>query len=281
MPTHYSQTELEAQYNNQRRVPEFPRLVARWRERSAAIQASAECRLDLAYGDGPRDRFDYYPCATPHAPLLVYLHGGYWQAGDKSLYGFLTPGPVAGGFNVAIPNYDLCPQAALEDIGPQLARALIHLHGQAMELGFDREQIYLSGHSAGGHLTAMLLATDFSQLQPELPTGLFRAGISISGLFDLAPLIPTSLNSALGLNRARAGALSPIHLTPVSSAPLLASVGAEESEEFHRQARAICQAWEPAGRYLEIPASNHFTVLQSLAEPDGQLCRQLRNSARP
>lgn len=279
MAIDYSDAELEAQYNNQKRVPEFPQLVEQWRRRSAGVQSAAACRLDLAYGEGPRDRFDYYACGQQNAPLLIYLHGGYWQAGDKSLYGFLTPGPVAAGFNVAIPNYPLCPDAALENITPQLTRLVAHLYNDAPVLGFDRERMVLSGHSAGGHLTAMLLAADFSQLQPRLPAGPFRSGISISGLYDLAPLIPTSINTALGLDIDRARKLSPIYMKAASDTPLLACAGTLESEEFHRQARGICHAWDPLGEYLAIPASNHFTVLESLSSSSGALCARLHDLA--
>ncbi len=213
---------LEVQYNNQRRVPEFPQLIEQWRRRSRALQAGSDCRLDLAYGEGSRDRFDYYACGELQAPLLIYLHG------------------------------------------------------QAGELNFDPEQIYLSGHSAGGHLTALLLTTDFSQQSSKLPRSLLTAGISISGLFDLEPLIPTSINRLLNLNRERARALSPLHMTPVSQAPLLACVGADESAAFLHQSRDINQAWSHCGQYLEIPACNHFTVLESLADTAGRLCAGLR-----
>ncbi len=275
MSTDYSDEQLETQYNNQRRVPQFSELVAQWRRRSSDTKKFCDCRLDLRYGNGPRDHYDYYGCGNSKAPLLVYLHGGYWQGGDKSLYAFLTPGPVNAGFNVAIPNYNLCPQVALETIAPQLARAMIHLHRQASDLGFDPQQIYLSGHSAGGHLGAVLLATHFSRLDAQLPASIFAAGILISGLFELPPLIPTSINAALGLTRERALRLSPVHMRPVRDTPVLACVGAEESEEFLRQSVEFSHAWQPGGRYLEIPGANHFTILESLGNQDGLLCAGL------
>jgi arylformamidase len=280
MPSSYSNEELEAQYNNRLRVPEFAQRLEQWLQRSHQQQALSECRLDLAYGPGTRDRFDYYPCGDPHAALLIYIHGGYWQAGDKSQYGFVSEGPRASGFNVAILNYDLCPQVDFENIPTQLTRALIVLFGQAEELGFDPKQIILSGHSAGGHLTALLLATDFSQHDSQLPVSLFKAGISISGVFDLIPLIPTSINTALGLDENRARPLSPIHMHPVSGTPLVTAVGGDESEEFLRQSAAMSKAWScnglRQGQYLEIPNCNHFTIVEQLADYQGQLCASLR-----
>ncbi len=280
MSTSYSNEELEAQYNNRLRVPEFAQRLEQWLQRSSQQQSLSECRLDLAYGPGLRDRFDFYACGERHGPLLIYIHGGYWQAGDKSQYGFISEGPRASGFNVAILNYDLCPQVNFEDIPKQLTQALIHLFSQAEELGFDQEQIILSGHSAGGHLTALLLAADFSQHGSQLPASLFKAGISISGVFDLIPLIPTSINTALGLDENRARSLSPIHMQPASTAPLLAAVGGDESEEFLRQSEAMSAAWNHNGRmqgqYLEIADCNHFTIVEQLADYQGLLCARLR-----
>ncbi len=267
---------FEGQYNNQKRVPQFPQWVAQWREQSALQKDIVDCQLDLVYGHGPREHYDFYACGNTNAPLLIYLHGGYWQSGNKSLYGFLTPGPIDAGFNVAIPNYDLCPTVALEDITPQLVRALVYIRSQAGILGFDADRIYLCGHSAGGHLTAMLMAQAVAKLYPHNSASYICAGIAISGLFELSDLIPTSINTALGLDEQRVTALSPLRMKPALACPLLACVGEEEGLEFHNQARNISQAWSPSGQYLEIPASHHFSILESLANPQGLLCRRLR-----
>ncbi len=276
---------LEVQYNNQRRVPEFPRIAEDWMRRSAALREAARCDLDVSCGPGPRDRLDLYHAEGSAPPLLVYVHGGYWQRGDKSMYGFIARGPLARGFSVAVINYDLCPQVALGQIPPQVARTLAWLLRPDADgpCRHDAQRVFLAGHSAGGHLTAAMLTTDFSRLDATLPPCPLAGAMAISGVFELAPLVPTSINDALGLDRTTAERDSPAWRTPVPGAcPLVAAVGGDESEEFLRQSRDLAARWAGATstRVLVPARRNHFTVLECLADPDGELCAALGELAR-
>ena len=269
---------LEIQYNNQRRVPEFPELMQDWVQRTQALRARTGARLDIAYGDGERERLDLYPAANEDAPLLVFIHGGYWQRGDKSTFGFVAAGPLAMGFQVAVLNYGLCPQQPFADIAPQVVNALTWMLTRGPDNGVHARSIYLCGHSAGGHLTASMVTTDFSTQHPELAPCPLSGALAISGVFELEPLVPTTINDALGLDADLARSHSPALRQPVPGAcALVAAVGGEESSEFLRQSRDLTTGWAAAAatRYLEVPGCNHFTVLEALADPRRELCQAL------
>ena len=251
--------DYEAEYNNSARVPEFPQIAARWEAASAAYREVARAELDRRYGPGERHLYDLYDAGAADAPLLVYVHGGYWQSGDRSLYGFVAEAFNGAGLDVAIPSYSLCPDVSVLDIVDDLRLFL----GELWKKTGARALVI--GHSAGGHLTAALLATD----------DLVRAGVAISGVFDLEPLVETSINGALGLDAAAARAASPrFWPPPAKGRTLVAAVGAEESSEFRRQSRELADEWAAAGvqaEYAEIEAANHFTVVDELARPGSAL----------
>lgn len=243
---------LEAQYNNRALVPDHPAVMARWKTGSETAHAAHPPQV-LKYGPGERERIDWFD-AGDGAPVVVFLHGGYWQALDASWFSFVAPPLLAHGVSVAIPTYDLAPSVRLGRIVDQ-ARA-------AVDLIRDRTGAapVVSGHSAGGHMAACLLAD-----------GRASATVSISGVFDLEPLIPTSLNVALDLNRAEAQALSPIRWPAPAGAVLDCIVGGAESEAFVNQSRAMAARWGDAGaetRFEALPDLNHFTVLDPLFDVD-------------
>jgi len=281
----------EAQYNARAAVPEHPAIFARWAERSAAARAEAGRRVrpDLAYGDGPNETLDLFLPDRTGAPLHVFLHGGYWQALDKKDFGFVAPPLVAEGIAVAVVNYALCPAVRVGDIVNQVRRALAWLWREGEGLGFDRDRIHLSGHSAGGQLVAMMMATDWPRRAPDLPADLVKSGLSISGVFELEPLIGTSINAKLGLDAEEARAVSPMGLTPATGAPLVLAVGGEESAEFHRQSAAFGAHWSALGtpvRWVPLPGRNHMTACEALAEAGHPLFRAavelaLGTGARP
>ena len=187
-----SDLDYEAQYNNRRRVPEHVDITARWAAASHDYRGKAGARLDLAYGPGERHRYDLFPAAAAAAPVLVYIHGGYWQRGDRRDFAFVARELNAAGLTVVLPSYSLCPAVGVMDIVGELATFLAALWQQ------ERIHPLLVGHSAGGHLTAALLASDWSATN-GVPRDLVRAGYAISGVFDLPPLVGTSLNEALRL----------------------------------------------------------------------------------
>jgi arylformamidase len=256
--------DLELEYNNRARVPEHPGIIQSWGRDSAAYRETNPPR-EIAYGASERHKFDLFAAAD--GPAVMYIHGGYWQALDKSFHSIHARGLNALGVSVAVPSYDLCPNVRIGDILEQMRTACALL---MRETGAD---VIVSGHSAGGHLAACLLATE-----AHVP-----AAYAISGLFELAPLIPTSLNEKLGLDGAEAEALSPVSWPAPEGKILDAVVGANESSEFLRQSAAIVRAWGEDGvqtRYEEIEGADHFTVIAPLTDPHSDMCARIADLAR-
>ena len=256
--------ELETQYNARAAVPEHVDILEDWKRRSEALRARLPCRLDLAYAEGARCRVDLFTVEPAGAPLHVYLHGGYWQRGERREFHFVAEGLCAHGVNVALVGYDLCPAVPIDAIVDQARRALAWLWRNADALGFDAGRIQVCGHSAGGHLAAMLMATRWPEVDADLPDEPIQSGLAISGLYALEPLVRTSINEAVGMSAADARRASPALLPRSARAPLALAVGECESAEFHRQARLLAERWPGAGM-LEVPGANHFTVVESLA----------------
>jgi len=270
----YDQSALDAQYNNRARVPGFEQFVERWTRDSEAVRERLTCRLDLTYGSGPRDRFDLFPGAAG-APALVFIHGGYWQALDKSAFSYLAAPFVAAGITFAALGYPLAPDAGLDEIVAS-ARAGVHwLWRHAADHGIDPGRVFVAGHSAGGHLTAMMLATDWSGFAGA-PADMVKGGCAISGLYDLEPIRLSYLNQVLGMDAAVAHRNSPVHNLASAHGALIATVGGEESEEYHRQMADFVAAWRDRGlpaSVIDMPGLNHFNVLDELAAADSALHR--------
>jgi arylformamidase len=271
---------FDDQYNNRARVADSALLLDTWQRASRRVRERAPCTLDVAYGAAPSERLDLFPTAAPNAPVFVFLHGGYWRALDKSDCSFLASAFTDAGALVVIPNYALCPQVGIEHIALQLVQALAWVWRNAAAHGGDRQRVVVAGHSAGGHLAAMLACCDWTSVAPDLPPRLVTGVLSISGLHDLEPIRHTPfLQTDLKLDVDSVKRLSPV-LFPAPATPLVAVVGGAESAEFKRQNRLIRQAW---GRRAvpvceEIPGCNHFDILHDLAEPQGRvhaLARQL------
>jgi len=257
--------DLEAEYNCRARVPDHPRILAAWvRDAAAWREACPRAELDLPYGARERERLDlFWPeDGAQEAPIALFIHGGYWQAQGRESVSHYARGLNLRGVAVAIPSYDLCPGVTLATIVDQVRAAtamLYRRHGC---------RLMASGHSAGGHLAAMLLATDWPALDPALPPGLVHAAMPISGVFELDPLRHTSIGVGLKLDRAEARRLSPRFL-PSPAGTLHCIVGGAESPEFIRQSRDMAQAW--GGSWAEEAGADHFTILAPLAEPDSAM----------
>ncbi|MEM7294975.1 MAG: alpha/beta hydrolase [Pseudomonadota bacterium] len=263
---------LEAEYNLiARRGPDFSQVVDRWLARSEAHRIASGARADLAYGDGDREKLDLFFSGDANGPLLVYIHGGYWQRGDKGMYSFVTEAFIKHGVSVAVINYNLTPSVRMGAIPPQIRKAIAWCWHNADELQFNPDKLFVMGHSAGGHLTAMMMATDWPAIDPELPVDLVKAGIPISGLFELEPLIHTSINEGPRMDVAEARMQSPCFIPPHTNAPQLVVVGGEESQEFLRQSDDYVAQYASASRKMErydVPSADHFDELDRLAEDD-------------
>ncbi len=254
-----STLDLEAEYNNRARVKDSGEIIARWAEASAKARAELTSERDVAYGPKPRNAYDFYPAigARGRAPLVAYIHGGYWQRGDRREYAFVARELVARGVNVALPSYTLCPEAGIDGIAAEIEQFLVALWAKT------KCRPVLVGHSAGGHLAAMLMAS--MKPRGDVPADLVKAAYGLSGVYDLPPLIPTSLNSALGLDEATARRLSPMFgPKPLHACEFVASVGGDESPEFIRQATEFATAWSGGAVAIEsniVAGKNHFTIV--------------------
>ncbi len=269
---------IERGFNNRAACPDYPQWFERWAAESVAVRARLDARLELRYGSAPRQTLDIFRAAKPRGSLL-FIHGGYWRSLDKSSHSFLAGPLVDRGVSVAVMNYDLCPAVGIPDIVVQCREAVAWLVRHGSEHGMPTDRMVVAGHSAGGHLVAMLFATDWSTygLRPDVLT----AGASISGLFDLEPVVQVPyLNSDLRLDVATARAMSPVRLSTRVDAPLLLAVGADETGEFVRQSQLQWDAW-PASRPrgasgpLLVPNRHHFSVLSDLVDPSSELFKRL------
>ncbi len=268
---------LEREYNARAAIPDHPQIFARWAEQGAQARRRRAGLIDVPYGDGEGERVDFFPTVHRSSPLLVFIHGGYWRSLDKSDFSWIAPPFLDAGVAVAFLNYGLAPRLRIADMVRQQLKALAWLYSRAEELGFDRARIVVGGHSAGGHLTAMMMAALWPEFDSTLPADLVKAGVAISGLYDLEPLVALPfINTDLRLDVAEARSVSPIHLPPATSAPLMTAVGALESSEFKRQTQLIHSAWPHNAREeLEVAGANHLTVCDALAEPESALFRAM------
>lgn len=276
---------LDHQYNNRARVPDHAKVMARWAEASAlARQGAPLARLDVSYGDGPNETLDLFPlpAGSPSAsaagpigaPVLIFIHGGYWRSLDKADHSFVAPAFNAQGAVVVVPNYALCPAVSIEQITLQLAAVVAWVWRHAAEFGGDPTRIALVGHSAGGHLATMLLSCRWKDLGSDLPAQPVSGALSISGLYDLEPLRHTPMLQAdLKLTPASVARLSPAYFPRPKGARLYAAVGLEESDEFLRQNSLIRDVWGPTAVPVceTVAGANHFTVLNRLADPGSRL----------
>jgi len=269
---------LSREYNNRALVPEHPQFFARWSESSARARGTMTCYLERRYGDMPGETLDLFPARKGDGSCMMFIHGGYWRSLDKRDFSFLAPTFVAGGISLAVVNYDLCPKAAMQEIVRQMLRASRWLWLHAEEYGMDQDRLYVSGHSAGGHLTAMLMCAQWPKFDRQLPKDLWKGGLAISGLYDLRPLVDIDwLNVDLRLDPDTALKLSPAFLPPATRAPVMTCVGADESSEFLRQNALLGQRWKSAfAGDIPMPGRHHFSVVDDLAVEQSALFQGVR-----
>lgn len=267
------QASLDAAYNNSAAVNDSAHILADWDKRSGVLAAAHPHHLDLRYGPRQRNRLDYFPARYDRAPILIFIHGGYWQMRAKETFRFLAAGPLAHGISVANVAYTLAPEATLQQIVEEIRTAITYVETNAERLGGDAGRIYVCGWSAGGHLTAMALS------HPEV-----RGGLAISGIFDLEPIRLSFLNDKLKLQEDEVQGLSPIANVLHAQTPLVLAYGTAELPELQRQSRDYAAARARSNLPTTIAAlegRNHFTILEELANPDGALTAHVLALIKP
>lgn len=261
--------QLDQQYNARAAIPDHPRIFARWRENSSLARKSLRCETDYYYGPSPAESLDLFPAGKRNAPLLVFIHGGYWRSLDKQDFSFLATPFVKAGVAVAMPNYGLAPATSIEEMVRQMLRALAWIHRNLSQLDIDVKRVVVAGHSAGAHLAAMMLAADWPRMARDLPPDLLSGAVCISGIHDLVPLARAPfLRDDLQLDAAAARLVSPIGYRPRLAAPLITAVGGDESSEFQRQNRLIREAWPHCFRQdIPLPGRHHLASVEALGDP--------------
>jgi arylformamidase len=259
---------LARQYNNRALVPDHPQYFARWGDASARTRSTMASRLDQRYGDMPGESIDLFPARKGDGTCMMFIHGGYWRSLDKRDFSFLAPAWVDAGVSLAVVNYDLCPKVTIDEIVRQMLRASRWLWQHAEDFGMDQDRLYISGHSAGGHLAAMMMAAVFPVFDANLPKDLWKGGLAISGVYDLRPLPQLEfLQQDLRLDEAAAERLSPAFIPPATRAPVMTAVGGDESGEFRRQNALLGERWRSAfAGDIPMPGRNHFSVVDDLAD---------------
>jgi arylformamidase len=274
--------DWEVEYNNRARVPEHPQIFERWARDGAAYRAEAtkegRAEIGLKYGPSPRQTIDLFkPRGNDTGKLALFIHGGYWRSLEPSQFSQMARGMNAHGITVAVSGYDLCPQVSIGEIIRQNQAACLFLWKRL------NRRIMVSGHSAGGHIAACMVATDWKTLDAGAPADLAPAGYAISGLFDLTVLLHLATNADFKLDAAEARRISPLFWPVARGRALDAVVGGLESSEFLRQSKIVADGWREKGaetRYEEIAGANHFTVCDPMAEPDSAMTKRLVDLAK-
>lgn len=272
-----TQEEIDREYNPRLGVPDVDALIAAWAERSARTRQRLGGRIGSRYGPTLAEHVDVFPATNDRAPVHVFLHGGYWRAFSSTDFSFVAESALARGHAAVIVNYALCPAVTITEIVRQARAAVAWVWNNATSFGGDRERITLSGHSAGGHLAARVIAARW-QRDYGIADDAVKGVVAISGLFDLEPLRWSWLQPTLQLSGDEILAQSPIRHLPPARVPVVAAVGGHESAEFRRQSREYAAALETrhgGAEYLEVAGRHHFDVLDDLADPDGVLWRRV------
>jgi len=270
-------TNYDLLYNPRLVVENYQEIFDRWGEQSERARASLGCYLDVPYGPSEAEKIDVFRAQGKSRGLLMYIHGGYWRSLDKKRFSFVAPALAKAGITVAVPDYALCPAVQVEDIVMQMVQACAWLYRNGENFGAPAHRLHLCGHSAGGHLAAMMLCCRWPDYSPDLPKKVVGAAMSISGLYDLAEIVKVpSVNCDVHLDERSALKVSPAFLLPATEAPLYTAVGGEENEGFHMQNRLIGDKWGKLRKTdIPCPGKNHFTVLDQVSDPESGLFKSM------
>ncbi len=273
-----TQAELDVQYDVERSVPDFMVYARHFIDESKLARHRLKCELDVPYGPTRDEHLDIFPARERNAPVLIFIHGGYWRMLSSKEFSCVALGPVAAGVTLVNVNYALCPKVSVDEISRQARAAVAWTFRHAKDFGANPERVFVSGHSAGGQLTAMCMNTDWLG-EYGLPEDTVKGGFAVSGVFDLRPIRYTLMQPALQLDDGVIQRNSP-QLNPPrrQRAPLLLSVGGVEPAEFQRQTQEYMGTWQAAGNtaeFLPQPGKNHFDAIYGFEDPQSDLCRAL------
>jgi arylformamidase len=273
---HYDRAALDAEYNNRTKVKDAMDWIARYGAESARVRAELPMQFDVPYGPHHAERLDVFPAAKPGpAPVHVFVHGGYWHRLDKADFSFVVRGLRPAGAVTVVVDYGLIPSIDMDTLVGQCRSAVAWVHAHARDFGGDPDRLFVSGHSAGGHLTAMLLATDWAAF--GRPADTLKGGVAISGLYDLEPIRLCYLNDVLALTPQAARRNSPVTLSAPRAGALILALGGDEGPEYHRQTGDLAAAWgvKPAD-VLDMAGHNHFSIVSELENPFSPLARAIQ-----
>ncbi|MEP7320809.1 MAG: alpha/beta hydrolase fold domain-containing protein [Saprospiraceae bacterium] len=273
----YDQAALNHQYNNSELVPHFQQYYDLWAQLNRDVISEYTMITDIPYGPGYNHKLDIYPAYIKHAPTMIFIHGGYWQKMDRSDFRFIATAFVPYNINTIIIGYPLAPAVGLDEIISSVRHALTWIHHHVEEYGGDADSLYLCGHSAGGHLAAMMMTRKFKPDDIDL-----KGVYALSGLYNLIPIQLSHVNGPMGMDEAISLRCSPIQYIPDNIALTLA-VGGDESEEYHCQMKDLFNTWTPHHKNLKtmvLPGVNHFSILSELINPESILFKSILNMIR-
>lgn len=275
----YDQDSLDNQFNNRLHVPQYADYFRRWELLSSETGKKLPVIKDLPYGSLPRETLDIFPSLLPQSKTLVFIHGGYWHMLDKTMFHFIASGFHSYGVTIVLLAYPFAPAASMDNIVLSCKKAMNWLFKNAYAFNGDPNQIYVAGHSAGGHLAAMLMATAWKSVKADLPSNLVKGTCVISGLFNLVPIHLSYLNQVLKMDLSTAVNESPVALEPVNSCPLIVAVGSAETKEFNDQSKELYAAWKDKGfdiQLLQLDQLNHYSTVETVIDKSSVLHKAVR-----
>lgn len=272
----YSTDEMEYQYNPRESVPEYPDLAKRRAAQAKIVREMAKSWLNVSYGTSPREQLDIYAADPPGGAVLVYIHGGYWRSGSKEDNCNFAPTFTKRGATVVLIEYDLCPQVTVTDIVRQSRASIAWVYKNIVRYGGDPSKIFISGHSAGGHLTSMALANDWTK--QGMPQDCIKGAVATSGVFDLDMVMKISVQEQVRMTQEVAKLNSPFENPPKVKCPLVVAVGGAEPKGWQQMSEDYFNYVNQQGmnvEYLIVPGANHYTMSEKLLDDTNPLTQAM------